>query len=133
MAEAIATLKKREQENFLKNYIDDIKKTFQKKDLGVVHDEKEADRNFEGSSIQKHDFFVYRVKDFLDSEYKQKSMSIKELVSIKCEPKQEDQSPRNVQNLGYQEKVEKPARDSKKRSLAQGASKSHLIVPSKEK
>ena len=41
---------------------------------------------------------MYRIKDFLDSEYReQKTKPIKELVSIKCEPKTEvDVSPRNL-------------------------------------
>ena len=42
------------------------------------------DKNFHGSAIQKEDFLVYRIKDFLKHEEKVTNVKVAQLVDIKA-------------------------------------------------
>ena len=56
------------------------------------------DKNFHGSSIQKEDFFIFRIKDFLHAEEKEckKKVKVKELVDIRCTGGTEQFSAENI-------------------------------------
>ena len=84
----ISILQVKEQENFITDYVRDLKRAFafnfNKVDAVAVLDEDE-DINFANSRIQKADFFMYRIKDYLSKECKKDDCRIKELVEITIE------------------------------------------------
>ena len=66
----------------LDEYVSDLKRCCSRTKKAA--DEAIKDPNFKDSNIQKEDFFIYRIKEFLRNECKQEKVDVKDLVDIKC-------------------------------------------------
>lgn len=108
MSLAISILQMKEQENFITNFVRDLKRAFsfnlnKVEAVATTLDDGE-DINFANSRIQKADFFMFRIKDYLTKECKKDNLSIKELVRISVEKEPSDDENADKENKELIEK-----------------------------
>ena len=86
MLKAINFLDLKSQETFWTRYKNDFSLAFasRKPIEEVVVENNKDDKEFVGSNIQKSDFFVNRIREYMKHEENIKTRSMKELVSIRC-------------------------------------------------
>jgi hypothetical protein len=64
-------------------YFLDLYKVFKRNEV-VPMNTQEIDKNFVGSNLNKGDFFIYKIMDFLKSETHENHQTVKEMIDIRA-------------------------------------------------
>jgi len=84
MNTTIQHIRHKEENNFMTNYMNDLRECFKSHQGDTQDEETVEDENFKQSKIQKQDFFVLRIKDYLTNECGQAGIPVSELIDINC-------------------------------------------------
>lgn len=83
MLTTIDHIQEQESHNFMTAYFLDLYKVFKRNEV-VPMNTQEIDKNFVGSNLNKGDFFIYKIMDFLKSETHENHQTVKEMIDIRA-------------------------------------------------